>query len=70
MTSTTSTPDELGAAFCAEFTLHDHTGRQPDQIVKGKEQAELRAMTLMLWYPESRFQIIPNDKDQAQNGRA
>lgn len=44
---------------CSEFTLHDFTGRQPDQVVTGKEQAELRAMTLMLYYPDSRFTIIP-----------
>lgn len=46
------------AASCLEYTVHDVTGRQPDEIVTGKERAELLAMTLMLWYPESRFTII------------
>lgn len=60
---------QLEAVACSEFTLRDSTRRQPDEIVTGKERAEQRAMTLMLWYPESRFSIIPNLKDQQPEAR-
>lgn len=66
---TTTMPDELGTSSCSEFTLHDITGRQPNEIVKGEKRAELRAMTLTLWYPDSRFTIIPNVKAARPVGR-
>lgn len=32
------------------FIIRDFSGGQSDEIVSGKDAAELRAMTLMLWY--------------------
>lgn len=53
--------EAIGAKVTQEcFVIRDFTGGQPDETVIGKDAAELRAMSLMLWYPNALFQILPN----------